>query len=75
MTENKLKAVSISNTMGKSSKQFNNQCLEDDDQEMQNMKEEIKDHVSQMEPNDGDDEDELSDAELLDVVTDSHLIY
>jgi len=64
MTENKLKAVSIQNTMGKSNKQFNNQYLEDDDQEMQNMKEEIKDHVSQMEPNDCDDEDELSDAEL-----------
>ena len=41
---------------------------------MQNMKEEIKDHVSQKEENDDDDEDELSDAELMDVVTDSHLI-
>jgi hypothetical protein len=38
---------------------------------MQNMKEEIKDHVSEMEhTNQMDDEDEYSDSELKDVVTD-----
>ena len=43
--------------------------IEEDDQELQNLKEEIKDNLSDIRSN--DDEDELSDAELKDVVTDN----
>ena len=44
----------------------------EDDQELQNMKDEIKDNLSDIRSN--DDEDELSDAELKDVVTDNKIV-